>query len=201
MPPLSKIVVCASGEGTNFQAIAEACRQGRIHAEVTGLIASRSGCGAIQRAGQLGIPSAVLAPKAFEGRESWDRALLQQLGKWQADWVVLAGYLCLVGPEVLGHYSGRMINSHPALLPKYGGQGMFGIHVHRAVLKAQDKETGVTIHLIDAEYDRGKILAQERIAVREDESPEQLERRVKALEIQLYPRVLNDLVTGRITTG
>lgn len=122
-----------------------------------------------------------------------------QLRKWGGEWVVLAGYLALVGPKVLHGYPKRIVNSHPALLPKFGGEGMYGDRVHAAVLQAGERETGITVHLIDEVYDRGAILAQARVEVLADDTPSALAARVKACESAFYPKVLNDLVTGRIT--
>jgi phosphoribosylglycinamide formyltransferase 1 len=197
----AKIVVCASGEGTGFEAIVEASRAGRLAAEVVGLLVSRPGTGAVARAQRLKIPYQVISPKDFADRHAWDQAVADQLQAFKADWVVLAGYLCLIGPEVLKRFPQRLVNSHPALLPKFGGAGMFGIHVHRAVLNAGEAASGVTVHLIDDRYDQGQIVAQGHVPVYPGDTPELLERRVKDFEVSFYPRVLNDLVTGRITIG
>jgi phosphoribosylglycinamide formyltransferase-1 len=196
-----RLAVLASGEGTNFEAIVTASREGRLQAEVTGLIANRGKIGALGRADRLDIPRKIISPKDFAKRSEWNRALIKQLETWKADWVVLAGFLVLIGPTMLKRFPHRIINSHPALLPKFGGEGMYGDNVHEAVLKSGESETGVTIHTIDGEYDRGKVLAQERVKVVEGDTISSLSERVKAVEVSLYPRVLNDLVTGRITTS
>lgn len=198
---ITRLVVCASGEGTNFESMVEATHQGALRAEVVGLITNRRLAGAIARAERLGISHHVLSPPKFATRAEWDAAMVGQLAAWQTDWVALAGFLVRIGPQVLHKYSGRIVNSHPALLPKYGGEGMYGDHVHRAVIAAGETETGVTIHLIDEHYDRGKILAQARLTVRQGESAVQLAQRVKALERTLYPKVLNDLLITSSTTG
>lgn len=196
-----KIVVCASGEGTNFEAIVTASREGHLKAEVAGLIASRKAIGAVGRAKLLGVPVKILNPRDYAARSEWDQAMTRQIQAWKGDWVVLAGFLALVGPSVLAAFPHRIVNSHPALLPKYGGEGMYGDRVHAAVLAAGEKETGITVHTIDGEYDRGKILAQEKVKVLAGDSAASLADRVKACETAFYPKVLNDLVTGRITTG
>jgi phosphoribosylglycinamide formyltransferase-1 len=195
----SRIVVCASGEGTNFEAIVNATKSGVLNAQVVGLIASRSGIGALERAAKLGVPTRVISLKSFPNRPQWDQAMAAQLSEWKADWVVLAGYLALIGPEVLSRFPARIVNSHPALLPRHGGTGMYGRAVHEAVITAGDRETGVTVHLIDEHFDRGRILEQQKIAVLPGDSAPSLEARVKALEVRLYPKVLNDLVTGKLT--
>jgi len=194
----AKLVVCASGEGTNFEAIVKAARSGGLQAEIAGLITNRSGIGAIQRADRLGIPHRVIRPKNFAIRSEWDHEMVRQMEAWGADWVVLAGFLALIGPEVLQRYPERVINSHPALLPKFGGEGMYGDRVHEAVLAAGESESGITIHTIDDQYDRGRILAQDRVPVLSTDTAATLSERVKAREAMLYPKVLNDLVTGRI---
>lgn len=195
----NRIVVCASGEGTNFEAIVEATKNGGLNAQVAGLIASRSGIGALERAAKLGVPARVISLKSFPNRPQWDQEMVKQLEAWKADWVVLAGYLALVGPAVLSRYPARIVNSHPALLPRHGGAGMYGRAVHEAVITAGDRETGVTFHLIDEHFDQGRILDQQKIAVLPEDSAQSLEARVKALEVRLYPKVLNDLVTGKLT--
>lgn len=196
-----KIAVLASGEGTNFEAIAQAAHDGQLRADIVGLITNRGTAGALARAERLKIPSEVVSLKLFSTREAWDQAMVDQLKAWNAEWVVLAGFLALIGPKMLAGFPHRIVNSHPALLPKFGGTGMYGDNVHAAVLRAGERETGVTIHTIDAEYDRGKILAQERVKVLEGDTPATLSARVKAAEVALYPRVLNDLVTGQKTTS
>ena len=194
-----RIVVCASGEGTNFESLVQATQNGELSADIAGLIVNRDRCGAIQRAERMGIPAAIISLKSFPNRPQWDQAMVTQLAAWKADWVVLAGYLALIGPQVLAAYPARIVNSHPALLPRHGGPGMYGLAVHQAVLTAGDKETGVTVHLIDEHFDQGRILKQERIPVLPGDSPESLEARVKAVEVRLYPKVLNDLVSFRFT--
>jgi phosphoribosylglycinamide formyltransferase 1 len=194
-----QIVVCASGEGTNFEALVYASRNGELNADIAGLIVNRAGCGALERAKKLGIPARVLSLKSFPERPQWDQAMADQMSEWKADWVVLAGYLALIGPTVLSRYPARIVNSHPALLPRHGGPGMYGRAVHQAVLTAGDTETGVTVHLIDEHFDRGRIIKQERIPVLPGDSVESLEARVKSVEVRLYPKVLNDLVTKQST--
>lgn len=197
----TRIAVCASGEGSNFEAIVSASRKGELDAEVVGLIVNRPGAGSVSRAQRLGVSVAVLPRKAFTTFDEWDQAISKQLVDWGTSWVALAGYLALIGPQVLASFSSRVVNTHPSLLPKFGGAGMYGEKVHDAVLRAGETQTGVSIHLVDKEYDRGRILWQEPIPVLPDDTVESLSARVKAFENQVYPRILNELVTGRITTG
>lgn len=198
---MNRIVICASGEGTNFEAIVQASRSGALKAEVVGLIVSREKIGALGRAKLLDVPFKILNPRGYAARSEWDQAMVRQLRSWKADWVVLAGFLALVGPDVLSAFPGRIVNSHPALLPKFGGEGMYGDRVHAAVVASGELESGITVHTIDGEYDRGKILAQGKVKVLPGDTAVTLSDRVKAFEVSFYPKVLNDLVTGRITTG
>jgi len=200
-PMKAKIAVLASGDGSNFESIVQAAHLGHLPAEIVGLVVSRDGVEAVRRAGRLKIPVVVLNPKNFADRGAWDVALRDQLVAWNADWVALAGFLALIGPAVLKKFSHRLINSHPALLPKFGGPGMYGHNVHQAVIAAGEVETGVTFHLVDEVYDHGRVLVQEKIPVLANDTAESLATRLKARENELYPRVLADLVTGRITTG
>lgn len=193
-----KIVVCASGEGSLFEAIVRATRNGVLPAEVVGLIVNRKGIGALARAERLGVAASLISLRAFPSSEAWDEGMLNQLRVWKADWVALGGFLAKVGPSVLRAFPNRIINTHPGLLPEFGGQGMYGDYVHAAVLKSGLRETGITIHLVNEQYDSGKVIALERVPVLPDDSVSSLATRVKNREAQLYPRVLADLITGRI---
>lgn len=190
----ARIAVCASGDGSIFEALVEAGRNGRCPGTVVGLIVNRSGIGALARAERLGIPVAVLKPGDFAARVDWDEAMGRQLKEWRADWVVLAGFLTLVGQEVLTAFPRRVVNIHPSLLPKYGGPGMYGLRVHAAVLAAGERETGITVHTVDGQYDRGVIVVQERVTILPGDTPETLGDRVRARERELYPQVLRDLI-------
>lgn len=193
-----RIAVFASGDGSNFEALVAASRDGRLVADIVGLVANRAEIGALERARRLQVPFAVVNSKEHTA-EAWDQAVLLILRRWGAEWVALAGFLSLIGPQILNAYPDRIVNVHPALLPKFGGPGMYGMRVHKAVLAAGAKESGITIHLVNAEYDRGRILAQAKVAVAEMRDPEVLAAAVRALEHEHYPRVLNDLVWGRLT--
>lgn len=197
----AKLAICASGDGTNFEAIVQSARAGELQAEIVGLIVNRAAAGAVARATRLGVPVRVLSSKEFASRQAWDEAMVSQLKSWGADWIALAGYLALIGPQVLAVYPKRIVNTHPALLPKYGGEGMYGLKVHEAVIAAGEKVTGVTVHLIDEVYDRGLILKQAEMLIKPEDTAATLSERLKALENQIYPKILNDLLTGRLATG
>lgn len=194
----AKLAVFASGEGSNFEALVKASRAGELASEVVGLICNRGKIGALERAARLNVPAVVLSPKDFSSRELWTDGILNQLSLWQVEWIALAGFLALIEPKLLQAYPDHIINSHPSLLPLHGGPGMYGSRVHAAVINAGDLESGVTIHTIDDQYDRGQILAQCRVPVLQSDTVDTLEARVKAAEIAFYPKVLNELVTGRI---
>lgn len=187
----TKLAICASGEGSNFESLVIASRAGLLQAEVVGLICNNPKAQALERAERLKIPAKII-------ERTDDRAMLSQLIEWQAEWVALAGFLSKVGPSVLERYQGKIVNVHPALLPKYGGKGMFGLKIHEAVLKAGERVTGVTIHMVESEYDQGHILAQKQVPVEANDTAQRLADRVKQKERAFYPVVLNDLVLGRI---
>lgn len=178
-----RIAVLASGGGSNLQALIEASRDDPL--VDIGLVASnRSGAGALVRAERAGIPRAVLADPGDAD------ALLSLWDRHRIDLVVLAGYLTLVPPAAVAARARGIINIHPALLPAFGGAGMYGIRVHRAVLAAGVTVTGATVHVVDAEYDHGPVIAQWPVPVAPDDTPESLQQRVLAVEHQLLPAVV-----------
>ena len=186
-PPPVRVAVLVSGGGTNLQALLDALHDSPL-ARVARVISSRADAGALERARRAAVPTAVL-------RDPGDPAeLLAALG--DAQLVVLAGYLKLVPAAVVSRFRGRMINIHPALLPEFGGPGMYGQHVHDAVLASGATESGATVHFADEEFDRGKIIAQERVPVRPGDTPDSLAARVLEAEHRLLPRVVLDLAKG-----
>lgn len=191
----ARLVVMASGAGSTLEAMVLAAESGKLSAEVVGVILSRVELGAERIANEHGIESRVLDPRDFATSSAWDEAMLAQLQKWYPDWIALAGYTRKIGRRVLEEFAGRMINTHPSLLPRHGGQGMYGLKVHAAVLAANEKVSGVTIHFVEDEYDSGQILAQAEVAVMPNDSPETLAARVKAKEKILYVNTLEKLIT------
>lgn len=178
-----RVAVLASGSGTNLQALLDACRP-PAPASVVLVASNVADAGALARAERAGVAVHLVADPA-DGP-----ALLGALRACGAELVVLAGYLKLVPADVVRAYDGRMINIHPALLPAFGGKGMYGLRVHRAVLDSGATVSGPTVHLVDAEYDRGPILAQWPVPVRADDTPETLRDRVLAAEHELLPAVV-----------
>ncbi len=182
-----------------MQAIIDACKAGRLHAVPAVVISNNSDSRALERARTEGIPNYYLSGKTHPDQAILDQAILDTLILHKADVVALAGYMKKLGPKTLAHFRGRILNIHPALLPKYGGKGMYGIHVHEAVIAAGEKESGVTVHLVNEEYDRGPILTQVRVPVMPGDTPEKLAERVLVQEHILYPATLEKIATGEIT--
>ena len=182
----TRLAVLASGRGSNLQAIIEHFDNiARERVAKIALVASnRADSPALIRAATASLDIASF-DTADDGTE-----LLDLLRKFRIDLVVLAGYLKRIPPLVIRDYSGRIINIHPALLPAFGGEGMYGARVHEAVIAAGAKESGVTVHLVDDEYDRGPIVAQWRVPVEKSDTPESLAARVLAVEHVVYPRVI-----------
>ncbi|TAG48702.1 MAG: phosphoribosylglycinamide formyltransferase [Betaproteobacteria bacterium] len=177
-----RIAILASGSGTTLQAIVDACLEHHIAGVVCLVISNNRESGALQRARLSGIPVAYLSGVTHPQAGALDTAIRDVLLEARVDVVVLAGYMKMVGPKTLHEYSGRVLNTHPALLPKHGGQGMFGRRVHEAVIAAGDTSTGVSVHLVDGGYDSGRVIAQQSIDVFPGETAEALESRVQALE-------------------
>lgn len=143
----------------------------------------------------MGIPAQVIHPAQFPDAERFGEALLSALQPRQVRWIVLAGYLKKIPANLIAHFPNRIVNIHPALLPAFGGKGMYGMRVHQAVFDAGVQVTGVTIHLVNEDYDAGPIVWQEPVVIRDCRSPEEIARRVLAVEHRLYPQVLQWLVT------
>ncbi|MDX1636552.1 MAG: phosphoribosylglycinamide formyltransferase [Balneolaceae bacterium] len=193
---MNNIVVFASGSGTNFQAIIEAVETGQIKAEITGLLASKRGIQAIERAKNHGIAHQVLAPSEFEDNQRYEQKLLQILEHWNPDLIVLAGYMLKVPDSVIDRYRGKIINIHPSLLPKYGGKGYYGLKVHEAVIANKEKVSGCTVHYVNETYDDGPIIEQMEVPVTDTDDPETLAARVLKQEHTLLPRVIADLLNS-----
>lgn len=175
------VCVLASGGGSNLQALLDALGTD-APARVTRVVSNRSGAGALERAGRAGVAAVVLDDPADPGEVG--------AAVGDADLVVLAGYLKLVPPEIVARFRWRLVNIHPALLPAFGGAGMYGRRVHEAVLASGARITGVTVHYVDEQYDRGPIVAQWPVPVRAGDTPDTLAARVLAIEHQLLPRVV-----------
>lgn len=192
------IAIFASHRGTNMQVIIDACKIGDLNGEVCAVISNNSNSQALEKARIAGIPEYHLSNKTHPEEDELDEVICKVLTESGADIVALAGYMKKLGPKVLKQYKGRILNIHPSLLPKYGGKGMYGIHVHRAVIDAGEKTTGVTIHLVEGEYDTGKIIRQCEIEVLEGDTIDTLSKRVLEKENSFYVETLKLISEGVI---
>ena len=183
-----RLAFLCSGEGTTFEYLAK-----QAQFQSVCLITNTKKAPVLKKAQHLNTPSFTICPHQYKSTDLWDQAVLKCLTNKAIDLVILAGFLCRVGPYVLSSFKNKVINSHPSLLPKFGGQGMYGMHVHRAVHQAQEKITGVTIHYVNEEYDKGAIIAQKKIDVLENDTPEILERRVKKIEKAFYAEIIEQI--------
>ena len=195
------IAVFASHGGSDLQAIIDGCKNNEIKAAVSVVISNNGDSMALQRAKNEGIDGYHLSLKTEETEELLAKKLLCVLQKYNVDMIFLAGYMRLLHPSILETYHNRIFNIHPALLPKFGGKGMYGMNVHQAVLDAGEKETGVTIHRVNAEYDSGEIVAQTKVPVLENDTVELLADRVLQREHEFLVEVISDIVEGKIQLG
>ncbi len=189
----------ASGRGSNMLAIIDNCKAGKLDAEPVVVISNNADAGALVYARKAGIPAFHLSSNKHEDESVLDQEMTDTLKSHNIDWVILAGYMKMIGSKLLEEFRGKILNIHPSLLPRHGGQGMYGLHVHEAVLASGESETGVTIHMVDGEYDQGRILAQEKVSVEADDTPESLAARVLKVEHELYSETLQGIIEGRIS--
>ena len=186
------LVVFASGNGSTLQAIIDSIKQHKLEAQISLVVSDNPNAYALERAKANHIDTYIIQNKNFTQR---DLELSNVLSKYPIDLIVLAGYLKMIGPNLLEKYT--LINTHPSLLPKYGGKGMHGMHVHEAVIAAQEKYSGATIHFVNQEYDKGNIISQTKVEVLPSDTAETLSKKVQAAEkIQLI-QVLNDFVNHK----
>ena len=189
---LSRLVVLASHTGTNFDSIARSCKNSDLPAKLLALITNNPLAKVIDKAKKKNIPFHSLSPTDFLQEDP----LIQVLDIYKPDLLILAGFVKKLGPKVLKKY--KAINTHPSLLPKYGGKGMYGLRVHRAVIKAKDPLTGVSVHEVNEDYDKGKILAQIKIPVLDSDTAESLRDRLKPIENKFYIETLQKILTQNL---
>jgi len=182
-----------------MQAIIDSIKSGEIKAVAALVISNNSDSGAILRAQRENIPYRHISAKTHPDENERTKAMLAAIDEYEVNLVVLAGYMKKLPIEVIEHLGGKVLNIHPSLLPKFGGEGMYGIKVHQAVIEAGEKISGATVHLVDSEYDRGRILMQSNVPVFPDDTPEILAERVLASEHELYKTVLKKIADGEIT--
>lgn len=196
MTPL-RLGFLASHTGSSLRAIVGAITEGALEAEAVLVVSNNADAEALAFAREKGLPARHLSATTEGSPEAADRAIAEAMEAAGADLIVMSGYLRKLGPETLGRFEGRVLNIHPALLPRHGGQGMYGRRVHEAVLRDGDTVTGATVHLVDGEYDHGPMLLQAEAPVLPGDTVETLQARVMALEPQLYLQVLASIVQGR----
>lgn len=190
--------VLASHEGTTLQSLLDACASGRIQGRVAVVVSNNSDAGAMRRARRAGVQAVHLSSKTHEDPAALDAAIRNVLIAADVDVVFLAGYMKKLGPLVLRAFEGRILNTHPALLPRFGGPGMYGDRVFEAVLEAGEAESGVSIHLVDADYDTGATVCQCKVPVFRGDSVAALKERVRAREKEFVVETLADIADGKI---
>jgi len=192
------VLVSGKGRGTNLQAIIDACEEGRINGTVALVVSTNPEAPALERAKRHGVPTAVLRPREFASDEEFDNALLGLLQEYKVDLVCLAGYMRKLSKRVVDAYRWRIMNVHPALIPSFCGQGMYGHHVHEAALEYGVKVSGVTVHFVDEGYDTGPIILQEAVPVEDDDTPETLAARILPREHANYTKAIQLFAEGRL---
>ena len=195
---MKNIAVFASGEGTNLQALIDAAKAGSLDGRIVLVISSKADAAALKRARAENIPAIVANPKDFKTPQEYDLRLRDLCRQYGAELVCLAGFMLKLGPEMLKAFKDRILNVHPALLPAFGGKGFYGMKVHEAVLASGAKISGATVHVLDAEYDRGPIILQQTVPVFRDDTPETLAARVSAAEHALYPKAADLFCRGLV---
>lgn len=189
-----RLGVLISGTGRTLQNLIDRIRDGRLEAEISVVISSRDGVPGIERAREAGLPTSVLRRREYRDDEEYGEAIARELDVRGARLAVMAGFLHLFRfPE---RWKGRVLNIHPALLPKYGGKGFYGRRVHEAVLAAGERESGCTVHWADLEYDHGPVLLQKKVPVLPGDTPESLAERVFAAECEAYPEAIERIGRG-----
>jgi phosphoribosylglycinamide formyltransferase 1 len=193
------IGVFASGRGSNFQAILNAIQQDLLPARVTLVLSNKGDAGALEVARTHSLPAVHLSHKQFPDEATFASAMLDVLKKNDVRFIALAGYLRKIPTIVVREYKNRILNIHPALLPSFGGAGMYGHYVHEAVIASGAKFSGATVHLVDEEYDRGPIVLQKIVAVEQGDTPELLAAKVLKIEHEIYPLALKAFAENRVT--
>lgn len=196
-----RLAVMVSGGGTNLQALIDAADSGSIrNVQIGVVISNKKDAYALERAKKHGIKSCCISPKDFADREAFGRALVDVLDKEQVDLVVLAGYLVILPEVLIWKYKNRIINIHPSLIPSFCGIGYYGLRVHEGVLARGVKVTGATVHFVDEGTDTGPIILQKAVEVRQDDTPESLQRRVmEEAEWKILPRAVDLIANGRVS--
>ena len=187
---MTKVAIFASGSGSNFENIVSKVDKGQLNnIEINTLYTDHHDAYCIERAKQLKVMVHINEPKDFENKGEYEQKLIQLLHSEEVEWIILAGYMRLVGPDLLNAYEGKILNIHPSLLPKYKGKDAIG-----QAFNSGDKETGSTVHYVDSGMDTGEIIEQRKCDINPDDTKETLEERVKQLEYELYPSVIAKVI-------
>lgn len=194
---MKNIAVFVSGGGTDLQSIIDAVQEGSLKVNISLVIGSKAGIYALERAKSVGIPVHVFCKNDYENLSAMYEDVISLLKLSKIDYIVLAGYLSILSPNIINAFEGRIINVHPALLPKFGGKGYYGMHVHEAVIASGEKISGATVHYVDEGTDTGKIISQGIVPVFPDDTPETLQKRVLELEHKLLPQTLAELLNDK----
>jgi phosphoribosylglycinamide formyltransferase-1 len=193
------IAVFASGRGSNFQAIVDAIESGRIRqAKIVVVISNNSDAGSLAIARDHGIPARHVSQRQFRTESEYVAELQNILHGAGVNFIVLAGYMKKIDPGIVGKFRNRIINVHPGLLPEFGGPGMYGMHVHEAVLARKASVSGATVHVVDEEYDRGPVILQRTVDVTDGDTPETLAAKVLRVEHEIYPEAVRLFAEGKI---
>lgn len=193
-----KLAVFASGRGSNFQSILDAVDRGELRLDVVLCLSDRENVGALERAERHGVATAVIHPKSYDSESDFAAAMIDVLEQHEVNFIALAGYMKKIPAAIIRAYSGRMVNIHPALLPAFGGHGMYGRRVHEAVIEYGVHWTGATVHVVEEEYDTGPVVLQEPVPVLPNDTADDVAARVLELEHRLYPAALRLFADGRI---
>lgn len=185
-----KLAVLISGNGSNLQAIIDACAVDDYPAEIAVVISNRADAHGLERAGKAGLKSLIIDHTDYKSRSDFDSALLEALEPFDVDLVCLAGFMRILTADFIARWEGRILNTHPSLLPKHGGKGMHGKHVHAAVLAAGDTQSGVSIHHVIAAVDQGPVILQRNVSVEAEDTVETLARKVLEQEHIAYPEAV-----------
>lgn len=194
-----KIAVFASGRGSNFESILNSIESGKIkNTEIVCVISNKSDAGALEFAKCKNIPAIHISRQQHITDDDFAFSLIKKMDEFEVNFIVLAGYMKILSPVIVRKFKNRIINIHPALLPRFGGKGMYGIHVHEAVIASGEKISGATVHIVDEEYDHGSILMQETVIVDENETTESLAAKVLKVEHKIFPEVVQLFSEGKI---
>jgi len=189
----SRIVVLISGSGTNLQAIIDACNLADFPAKIVGVLSNKAEAYGLVRAQDANIDNSVISHKDFDSREDYDQALIKQIDLYDADLIVLAGFMRILTPEFVQHFNGKLLNIHPSLLPKYQG-----LNTHQRAIDAGDKEHGVSVHFVTEELDGGPVILQAKVPVFDGDEANDLAARVHQQEHRIYPLVVKWFCTKRV---